>query len=94
MDFQKEIEELKQEIKFLKQVMFTKADGDTHYKKNKQRVYDLFKTQQKQLISPPVLDTTQQEIDNLEPVEDNIMQQDVIDNEYLLSRGIASILIN
>lgn len=104
MDFEKEIQDLKQEIAFLKQVMFTKADGDTHYKKNKKRIYDYFKVKQSEFMLPPPaiikppkqqrMSTLSAEVLNEIPndVIQEISEQNDISEEYLLSRGIASIL--
>lgn len=100
MNLEKEIEILKQEITFLKQVMFTKADGETHYRKNKKRMYDYFKKHADQIETPvaPVKIQRQQTVsaevlnEIPEDLKIEIAEQNDINEHYLLNRGVTSLL--
>lgn len=100
MSLEKEIQNLKDEIAFLKQVMFTKTDGENHYKKNKARIYNYFKknTDVKISSSPTKLQKKTsfftENISNEIPTDvmNEVAQQTDINEHYLLTRGVTSLL--
>jgi len=104
MNLEKEIQDLKKEIAFLKQVMFTKAEGEAHYKKNKKRIYDYFKVKKDGFMLPPPaiirppklqrMSTLSAEVLNKIPDDliQEISEQNDINDQYLLTRGITSII--
>lgn len=81
MNRSKIIKEILQRLENIEQTMFTKQDGVEHYKKNKQRVYDLHKENDVKEI--PAVALTVKPSPNVHEKEDHEL--------HLISTGVLNV---